>query len=180
MQQFKRQFGVTMIELAVTVAIVSILASLAIPSFVNLIADNRQSSQVNSLLADMRFARSESIKRGRSVALCPSASPESVSASCSGSDWKTGWIVFVDENSDNSRANTEPVLRRQEAAVGSSTVVGAGGATVSSFRFNAEGRIPGAQDNLKFVSLVSGVSDRLMCVNTTGRVRVAPKGDSAC
>lgn len=177
----KLQSGVTLIELMVVVAILAILASLAAPSFNQLIANNRQSSQVNSLLGDMRFARSEAIKRGRSIALCPSSDPTSATAACSGNDWRTGWILFVDEDNNSARASTEAILRRQESiSAQSGGIVTNGSNPVSAFRFNGEGRIPGAQDNLKFISTLSGIDDRLLCVNTTGRVRVLAKGVSTC
>ena len=61
--------GFTLVELMVALQIVAILATLAAPSFFRLIVSTRMSGNVNAFLADMRYARSESIRRGGGVTL---------------------------------------------------------------------------------------------------------------
>ncbi|MEY2684801.1 MAG: hypothetical protein RJA09_1945, partial [Pseudomonadota bacterium] len=73
MSKFRPQRGVTLIELMITVAIVAILASLAAPSFRDSIVRNRLSSAITDVMTAVNFARSESIKRGRTVTLCRSS-----------------------------------------------------------------------------------------------------------
>lgn len=174
------QRGLTLIELLVTISIIAVLAGIGAPSFLRLIADNTLSTQVNSLLADTRFARSEAIKRGASVTICPSADPDVASPTCSGSDWKTGWIVFVDSNANNGRDNGEELLRRQEKFNGSYAITGVGGTTVSSWRFNSEGRIPGNPNGLQFSGPSTASQNRYLCVSSSGRVRLAAKGATSC
>lgn len=66
----KIQNGVTLIELMVALAVLAILVSAAVPSFVNLVKDTRMRSTVNALVTAMRVARSEAIKRGGTVSFC--------------------------------------------------------------------------------------------------------------
>lgn len=56
-----RSRGFTLIELLVEMAIAAILIALAAPSFKRLIQSNTISSNVNTFMADLRFARSEAI-----------------------------------------------------------------------------------------------------------------------
>lgn len=59
--------GFTLIEVLVTVAVMSILVAVAMPSFQTMMADNRVRSDYNELLVGLNFARSEAIKRRKKV-----------------------------------------------------------------------------------------------------------------
>ncbi|MGX9719647.1 GspH/FimT family pseudopilin [Stenotrophomonas acidaminiphila] len=67
----------------VTVAVLAILASAAIPGFTSLINRDRLTSRANELVALFQYARSEAIRLNGRVVLCPSTD----GANCSGSDW---------------------------------------------------------------------------------------------
>lgn len=61
--------GVTLIELLVTIMIIAILGSIALPSFRSLIENNQVAAQANGLLSAAQFARSEAVKLGTGVSL---------------------------------------------------------------------------------------------------------------
>ncbi len=105
--------GITLVESMVVVAILGILATVAIPSFKSSIESNRRTVYANQLLEDLALARSEAIKRGTRVTVCPS----NEAASCSGStSWATGWITFVDVAGSGSRdPATEALIKVHEA-----------------------------------------------------------------
>jgi type IV fimbrial biogenesis protein FimT len=93
----KNMSGFNLFELLIVMSIVAIMAMIGIPSFKYVTAANRVSSEVNSLLGDMQYARSEAVKEGLPVTVCASANPTATAPSCSGSNaWQTGWIVFSD------------------------------------------------------------------------------------
>jgi type IV fimbrial biogenesis protein FimT len=79
-----RDQGLTLLELAIVVAIAAIVAAAAAPSFTALIDARRLDSAATRLAADIQFVRSEAIARNRSLRLSISAG---IGATC--------WIVHT-------------------------------------------------------------------------------------
>lgn len=113
--------GFTLIELMLTVMVAAILLGIGVPSFTNIIRNNRLTTAANDLLRSTQLARSEAIKRQVPVVVCASADATAESPSCSDGDFSQ-WIVFVDSNGNWSLDNLEPVLE-QHGAVHSSVTV---------------------------------------------------------
>ncbi|SFN48964.1 type IV fimbrial biogenesis protein FimT [Formivibrio citricus] len=63
----RQQKGLTLIELVVAVAIIGILASIGIPSFIAWVQNNKTRATAESVLAGMQYARSEAVKRNTNV-----------------------------------------------------------------------------------------------------------------
>jgi type IV fimbrial biogenesis protein FimT len=83
--------GFTMVEMMIVLVIVAILAAIGLPTYRLTIASIRMSGEVNSVVGNLNFARSEALKRGAIVSVCPGSG-----TTCStGSDWSSGWIVVL-------------------------------------------------------------------------------------
>jgi type IV fimbrial biogenesis protein FimT len=138
MQSNRRDSGYTMLELVMTVAIVAILGTIAIPGFKFVTSSNRVATEVNGLLGDIQFARSQAVKEGLSVTICTSTAPYTA---CTNTDWELGWIVFLDSNGDQAVNAGEVVVRTQPAFAGTDTFI----ATPNTFHaltFNRMGYAP--------------------------------------
>lgn len=177
--------GFTLIELMIVIAIVAILTTLAAPSFKSLIQSNTISSAVNTFMADMRFARSESIRRGGGVVMCRSNSPEATNPTCSSGStigWESGWIVFQDLNNNGAKTAAEPLLRVQGPLKSVDSIAEPSAATV--FSFTATGRfqnLSGGATSLQFgASNFPNTTQRRVCVSVGGRARIAGDGTSSC
>lgn len=83
------QPGFTITELLIVVTVVGILASLAAPSFSELIKNQRIKSMASDLNASLTLARSEAVKRNREVTLSPVGS------------WQGGWQIADPDFADN-------------------------------------------------------------------------------
>ena len=182
--------GFTLVELMIVIAIVAILTTLAAPSFKQLIQSNTMSGAVNTFLGDMRFARSEAMRRGGGVVMCRSDNPEAPNAVCgTGSTvgWESGWIIFQDNNNNGARNfSTNPLvddtlLRVQGPITSIKSISEPGAATV--FRFSATGRLALASaTSIQFGSTpqYENTVQRVVCVNLGGRARIAGDGYASC
>jgi len=89
----RTQLGVTLIELMITLTIFSIIGALAMPSFRQIILNQATTSRANEFLTDLSYARSEALKRGMPVEVCP---PNAGQTGCAcGGNWAAGRLVGV-------------------------------------------------------------------------------------
>jgi type IV fimbrial biogenesis protein FimT len=150
--------GFTLIELMVTIAVLAIIVTIAIPSFQDIIERNRVVTQANNILSAVQLARSEAVKRGETITL-----------TAAGGDFTGGWCVHAD-----GACNVGTRIRAFEATTG---LVFTG--SDSSVAFSARGvRTP--QTNTEVVINVqsnacsTGEVDRrsIIRIELTGRAKV--------
>jgi type IV fimbrial biogenesis protein FimT len=121
----RRAAGFNLVELLVVITIASILMGIGVPSYRYVTNSNRVASEVNALLGDMMIARSEAIKEGQTVTVCPSKDGATCDANTT--DWSEGWIVFTDFNAngtvDAGAPNNDTVMRYQQGFGNTDTFV---------------------------------------------------------
>jgi type IV fimbrial biogenesis protein FimT len=171
--------GFTLVELMVTIAIAGILVGIAIPSFTSIISSNRLTTSANELVTALNLARSEAVKRGRSVTVRKvddkSRTHLGVTTWAS-ANWEQGWDVFTDVNENGEFDTGNDELLKTYAALSASYTLR--GNNFSNFiRFT-----PSGQSNTNGSFVICNNSDgnntpeantsRLIIVNSIGRVRM--------
>jgi len=101
--------GFTLIELMVTVAVLAVVLALAVPSFNQIIVNNRSLAAGAEFTNAINYARVEAVKRAQRVSLCASSD----GATClSAGNWSKGWLVFLDNaTTDSGTPVVSTVLR---------------------------------------------------------------------
>jgi type IV fimbrial biogenesis protein FimT len=129
------QTGVSMVELLIVLTIAAILLAIGTAAYKNVTASYRISSEINGLLGDMQYARSEAIKQGQNVVICVSTS--GTDCTTGNTNWNLGWIVFVNTATPPSTGGNAALVLRAQAAFTSTDTLTDG--VTSNVAFDREG-----------------------------------------
>lgn len=107
--------GYSLLELLVAVAVVALIVTVGVPSFVSFTQNNKLTSEINQTASRIAFARSEASKRPNiTLTACVSTSQ----TDCTSGNWEDGWILMVDENGnaafDTEDTNGDGVLQAED------------------------------------------------------------------
>ena len=179
--------GFTLIELMVTLAIAALSMLVAVPSLTAYKRNAELTSATNTLLAAINAARGEAMKRGMNALVVPTNN---------GTDWNTGWVVFVDKDrSGTYSGNIDSTVLAQGALASYFNVTGNGSAAASApyVMFDASGysKIKGGGFGALTLTLsrtdISGSAlyeqTRRIVIANTGRARTckpASATDATC
>ena len=152
----------------VTLVVVAVVAGIAFPWMGQMIRNGQMTSQGNSLLGGMQYARGEALARGQAVTICGSSD----GTSCD-DKWGGGWIVFADGNADKNLDAGEDVLRTYNAGTSIDT------ATNARASFTRKGRLDNAGNPLSIVIKRSDCGtegSRTVSITAGGRIDLVSGG----
>ncbi len=178
MQHYLR--GVSLMECLIALLMMAILSVLAVPTFRDLLVRRTVLVTAEALVDDLRFARTEALKRGGQVSVCSSANGLSCSQSAI---WVDGWIVFVDGGNTAMVDGSDEILRLQTRQSGMDSIASDKPANdKTSFSFRPTGMASPASQSFKFTPAapVPANSLRWVCISSQGRPRLAPSGATSC
>ncbi len=167
--------GVTLIELMITLAILSILVGLAAPAFDSIRLSSRLRAYSNELVAGALLARSEAIKRNSVVKLCV-MNPNGDDCQNS-TEWENGWLIFHDVNNDDTLDAGETLIAVHPAATTGYNLDGS--AAVLTFAGDGVGTTTFTMNVCRATPTV-GVQERMVTVSASGTTNVAKTTNASC
>jgi len=176
-----RAGGFTLIELMITISIVAVIAMIGIPAMGDFILNNRIRSQSGNLMLQLTHARSEAMRTASRVTICPGTSGGCTgTGSTSEGKWESGWVAFIDTNSNTALDTGETVISVSAALDGDNTLRSDAFSTYISFRHDGSSAdISGASQGGSFAlcdrrSRPFGDGDDAwaIVITVTGRIKV--------
>lgn len=148
--------GFTLVELLVTVSLIALLTTLALPTMRNLIQQQHVRTGASDLQAALFYARSEAVKRASNVEVIPA-----------GNDWKSGWTVQLPNGTVlRSRLPLNPQLAAMTVTAGTKVT------------YLPDGHLTSAPPAVAFrVSTNTAVKARCVVTDLSGRPSVVSDTD---
>jgi type IV fimbrial biogenesis protein FimT len=167
--------GVALIELLVTVSIVAIVLTLALPAFAKMVRDNRIAAASNTLLGTFQTARSEAVRRGHRVTVCVSTDH----IACVDRDppppgigWHHGWLTFADTNGNTLLDPDEEILAVGQRIDGLEAIGNNPLRTFVSFTPTGQPRTPNNAPQFGTILICAGDAGRRIVLNMPGRAHL--------
>ncbi len=140
----RRYQGFTLVELLMSLVVLSILLAIGIPSFKSMIAEQRVRAATTDLQTALTLARVEAVKRGVVVTLRPA----------SGQGWAQGWLI----QNPATGNDTNPLFKY---SLGGGVGIAS---AVSQVAFRPSGRLS-AGSVVTFQVTASQDSEKVRCVS---------------
>jgi type IV fimbrial biogenesis protein FimT len=175
----RRDWGFTVTELLVALAIGALLAGIAAPSFRGTLINYRMGAESSALLDSLLLAREEARNSASPVTVCASND----GATCTGGAWSAGHIVFRDQGAAGAVGTGDTLLNRAAAAKNAITIVPTlqqSGAAFSAgyLQFGADGKLS-VRTAIVFTTCRSGYQPLLTAVHYNGSTS-SSKGAGTC
>jgi len=150
----KHQSGFTLIEIMVTLTLLSILLSYGIPNLNDLLVRQSISTKVNDMQVDLAFARSEAINGGTPVSIITD------------STWDQGWQIVTDTNRDGENE----VLRVSDSA--SDKIVISDSSDTKKITFNPSGTYKSSEARELIFKHISIEDTKILNIALSGNTNI--------
>lgn len=133
-----RARGFTLVELLVTIAVAAVLMMFAIPSFTNMINNNRLNAAANAMIGALNTARMAAIQQNTSAQFCSNAAATNTTTDALGTkcDTNAGEVfVFAATSSSATGSATQLAAPPAELNIPSIHIHG----TIAAIRYNSQG-----------------------------------------
>lgn len=165
------QKGFSLIELIISLAVLTILLTGGVPSLTDVYTQYRADSSIRIIQQTLQFARNQAITLNRTVTACAIIDEKCVQ------NWQVGLTVFIDTNNNSQLDDSDKILYMTNAFDSKDTVK----YNRTSIRFQPDGLASGTNGTLKYCpSSATSPYSRAVIVNQAGRVRLSKNSNINC
>ena len=161
-----RSLGLTLPELLVSLSVTSIMTFAALNYLPQLIQSNRMTGEVNRFVAALQLARSEAVKQGRRLVLCPQTEQRVCGRHA---DWENGWLLFASE--DREREADEPLILAAPPLA--EFIEMSSGNQRKRIVYQPDGSSGGTNSAFTFCDRRKLAKPRIICLSNSGRPRTS-------
>ena len=130
--------GFTLVELIVTLAVLAIMTSIALPYFHETMAKQEIKNITHKLISSIQLAKSHAAIQHTNVVICPSQNK----VNCQASHWNSGFIVFLDVNKNRQVDTEEKIIDTQSTELKYGNLDWRGTLRIPSLTFQASNGLP--------------------------------------
>ena len=164
--------GFTLTELCATVAILTVLGSVAAPSMTSLLESHQAGAALRAVEASLRLTRSHAIQRNAIVTICPLANDQEC-----GRQWELGYHIFVDSNDNHALDESETLIAEHRPQDLPGTIHWRAFRNRRYLQFTPQGFTRYQNGNFTFCHHSDPTQHRQLVLNRTGRIRYAQDHD---
>jgi prepilin-type N-terminal cleavage/methylation domain-containing protein len=155
MKSIKYESGFTLIELMITIVIMGILASIAIPAMQSSLANNAAEQASGLLNLDLKFSRNHAITHGQTVRITPVSG-----------DYTLGWSIQATPSNETIRTRS---------SLNENVTISINGFTGGSVGFTPTGQIEEAGDFTITTEGCRGARDSFIDLLISGQIAVTER-----
>jgi prepilin-type N-terminal cleavage/methylation domain-containing protein len=174
--------GFTLVEMLVVLTIAAILLAAGMPSFQDFIRDQRVRALASDMLGDFALARAEAVRYSGRVVIARAGFG---GCTVTGTAWRDGWCIFVDNNA-NTTMDAGEVIKVQQGGGGQVRVCSAVTDFANTIIFGPRGQVIrasaiGADDGMTITDDSTGAGNartRVLMFGLVGRVTAVNRNNA--
>ena len=161
-----KHMAYTLTELAITILVLSILVTLALPYYHEMKANQERRTILRQLVANIQLAKQHAAIHHTNVVMCSSENMQS----CKEEMWEQGFILFLDSNQNRQLDLNEILVSQERTDLSYGTLNWRGTLHFPSLNFMAEHGLP-IGSNGSFYYCSSTVKHMKIILNKMGNSR---------
>jgi type IV fimbrial biogenesis protein FimT len=158
--------GFTLVEAIVSLAVMTTLGTIVLPSLAALLEHQRAAAAMSSLVSQMSHARLAAVKHRRPTVLCPTFDGDTCAP---GGDWSGGWMIFVNREVQMAPVQASDLLHVDLAPRNRNLRIRSSSGR-SHLRYLPDGRSAGTNLTIHICNRTGGLLGAVI-VNNVGRPR---------